>query len=156
MKPEVILEMIYPYPLEHVWRALTERHVLAEWLLPNDFEPHLGHRFHFVRPGPGEGKELIECEVVDLKPPFRLAYTWHASSERAASLVTWTLAPVPGGTRLRLAHTRADEAAAHGSDAAAWEHRLAALRAVLEVMSNSRHGGETWRTTGSFDGAHAW
>src|SRR5205823_4274805 len=103
-----------------------------------------------------------ECEVVDLQPPFRLAYTWHASSERAASLVTWTLAPVPGGTRLRLAHTRADEAATarcagtRGSDAAAWEHRLAALRAVLGVMSNSQHGGETWRTTGSFDGAHAW
>lgn len=162
MKPEVILEMIYPCSPERVWRALTDRRVLAEWLLPNDFEPQLGHQFHFVGHGHGGGKEVIECEVVDFQPPFRLAYTWRAPSERASSLVTWTLTPVPGGTRLRLSHTRADAAAvAHGRDAAAadvraWTRRLAELGTILGVRDSSRYGGGTWRTTGSFDGARVW
>ena len=50
MKREVTLEVIYPYPPDRVWRALTDRRVLAQWLLPNDFEPRVGHRFHFVQP----------------------------------------------------------------------------------------------------------
>src|SRR5713226_5579711 len=120
MKREVTLEVIYPYPPDRVWRALTDRRVLAEWLLPNSFVPRVGHRFHFVRPVPGSDGEVIECEVIDLQPPFRLAYTWQAPSDRAPSVVTWILQPVAGGTRLRLAHTRADEAtAAHEGDAAA-------------------------------------
>jgi uncharacterized protein YndB with AHSA1/START domain len=173
MRPEVTFEVIYPYPPERVWRALTDRRVLAQWLLPNDFEPQVGCRFHFVRPGMSRGqgrgdRELIECEVVDLQPPFRLAYTWRASSERTASLVTWTLEPVSGGTRLRLTHTRADAAAALGSEAAAavaraWERRMAALRSILEYAPSEAGcvlhrgvGGNRWRTTGSFDGARAW
>jgi uncharacterized protein YndB with AHSA1/START domain len=137
MKPELTLEVIYPCPPDRVWRALTDRQVLAQWLLPNSFEPRVGHRFHFVRPVPGSAGEVIECEVIDLQPPFRLAFTWRGPADHAPSVVTWTLQPVPGGTRLRLAHTRADEAtAAHDGDAAdaaarAWEHRLASLRRAL-------------------------
>ena len=136
MKPEVTLEVIYPYPPDRVWRALTDPGVLTQWLLPNSFEPCVGHRFHFVRPVPGSTSEVIECEVIDLQPPFRLAYTWQDPADRAPSVVTWTLLPVPGGTRLRLSHARADEAAAAlEADAAAaahaWDHRLAALRRHL-------------------------
>lgn len=142
MKSEVTFEVIYPYPPDRVWRALTDRDVLAQWLLPNSFEPHVGHRFHFVKPDPGSAGEVIECEVVDLEPPIRLAYTWQTASDRAPSVVTWTLQPVPGGTRLRLSHTRADEAAAAQDAAAvavarAWEHRLAALHHWLSLERGS-------------------
>jgi uncharacterized protein YndB with AHSA1/START domain len=163
MKSEVTLEVIYPYPPERVWRALTDRRVLAQWLLPNSFEPCLGHRFQFVGPAPGNAGEVIECEVIDLQPPFRLAYTWRAASDRVPSVVTWSLEPAPGGTRLRLAHTRADEAAAaHEADAAAaanaWDHRLAALQRVLR---NNERGWWLWRTTewrmiGSSGGRPTW
>jgi uncharacterized protein YndB with AHSA1/START domain len=141
MKPEVTLEVIYPYPPDRVWRALTDCRVLALWLLPNSFEPRVGHRFQFVRPVPGSAGEVIECEVIDLQPPFRLAYTWRGPADPAPSVVTWTLQPVAGGTRLRLAHTRANEAtAAHEGNAAAraWEHRLASLRRAL------RSEGDIW------------
>jgi uncharacterized protein YndB with AHSA1/START domain len=143
MKPELTLEVIYPYPPERVWRALTEPPVLAQWLLPNSFEPRVGHRFQFVRPVPGSAGEVIECEVIALQPPFRLAYTWRGPADPAPSVVTWTLQPVAGGTRLRLAHTRADEAtAAHKGDAAAaaraWEHRLASLRRALRFGVRKR------------------
>src|SRR6266849_7969256 len=108
MKSEVTLEVIYPYAPERVWRALTDPRVLAQWLLPNNFEPCLGYRFHFLPPPHRGRQEIIECEVVDLQPPSRLTYTWREPAERAPSVVTWTLEPVPGGTRLRLSHTRAE------------------------------------------------
>jgi uncharacterized protein YndB with AHSA1/START domain len=110
---------------------------LARWLLPNTFEPRLGYQFQFLRSAPGRGRETIECEVVDLQPPFRLAYTWRDPADRAPSVVTWTLEPVPGGTRLRLSHTRADdgaavaEAGARDNAAHAWDHQLAALQRLL-------------------------
>ena len=31
------------HPIERVWRALTDREALAQWLMPNDFEPVVGH-----------------------------------------------------------------------------------------------------------------
>jgi uncharacterized protein YndB with AHSA1/START domain len=38
-------EMLYP-PAK-VWRALTESSLMAEWLLENDFQPVVGHKFDF-------------------------------------------------------------------------------------------------------------
>jgi uncharacterized protein YndB with AHSA1/START domain len=102
MKRDVKLVVDYPYPPERVWRAITDSRVLAEWLMENDFQPRLGHRFQFkTKPRPGfDG--IIDCEVTELDPPRRLAYTWHGGALRTT--VTWTLTPTPEGTRLRLEH----------------------------------------------------
>src|SRR4051812_45490182 len=43
----VVVERELPYPPEKIWRALTEPDLLAEWLMQNDFEPAVGHRFTF-------------------------------------------------------------------------------------------------------------
>ncbi len=68
-------EVLYPHPPERVWRALTDRRMLAEWLMPNDFEPRLGHRFTFrTDPAPGfDG--TVRCQVIELDEPRRLSYT---------------------------------------------------------------------------------
>jgi uncharacterized protein YndB with AHSA1/START domain len=51
---DVRLERVYLHPPELVWRALTDREVLAEWLMPNDFAPVVGHTFTMrTDPGPG-------------------------------------------------------------------------------------------------------
>ncbi|HEY6732591.1 MAG TPA: SRPBCC domain-containing protein, partial [Roseiarcus sp.] len=34
-----------PHPPEKVWRALTEAHLIEQWLMTNDFEPRLGALF---------------------------------------------------------------------------------------------------------------
>ncbi len=41
------LEAVYPHPVELVWRALTEPAALATWLMTNDFQAKVGHRFTF-------------------------------------------------------------------------------------------------------------
>ncbi len=39
------LEEVFDQPVETVWRAITDPVRLARWLLENDFEPRVGHRF---------------------------------------------------------------------------------------------------------------
>ncbi|HEV8385717.1 MAG TPA: SRPBCC domain-containing protein [Candidatus Acidoferrales bacterium] len=103
MKRDLKFEMTYPHPPEKVWRALTDSRAIADWLMPNDFEPRLGHKFMFTStPRPGwDGKTY--CEVIELDPPRRLAYTWRGGP--IDTVVRFTLEPIEGGTRLRLEHT---------------------------------------------------
>ncbi len=102
MKRDLRFEATYPHPPERVWRALTDRQALAAWLMENDFEPRLGQRFTFrTRPVPGfDG--LVHCQVTELDPPRRLAYTWKA--DKLDTTVRFLLEPVAGGTRLVLEH----------------------------------------------------
>lgn len=104
MSQPVHLEVFYPYPLERVWKVLTDRRALANWMMENDFEPKLGHKFRFYsQPLPGL-TTTIQCEVVELEEPNRLVYTWQEFPTAEPSLVVWTLTTVAGGTQLRLKH----------------------------------------------------
>ncbi|MBN3943554.1 MAG: SRPBCC domain-containing protein [Nostoc sp.] len=98
------MEVFYPYPPQRVWQVLTNRQALAIWLMENDFEPRLGHKFRFVHSTlPGlEGD--IDCQVIELDEPRRLAFTWQDSMMCQPSVVTWTIQPVVGGTKLLLEH----------------------------------------------------
>ena len=42
----VIVEREMPHPPEKLWRALTQPHLMEEWLMKNDFKPVVGHRFN--------------------------------------------------------------------------------------------------------------
>ncbi len=101
----IIHEVIYPHPPRRVWAALTDSAALARWLMPNDFQARVGHRFTFrVQPTSG-WSGVVECEVVELDAPRRLAYTWRGDPAMPDTLVTFDLEPVAaGGTRLRLEH----------------------------------------------------
>jgi uncharacterized protein YndB with AHSA1/START domain len=104
-------EAFYPHPPNKVWVALTDRRALAEWLMPNDFEARVGHKFRFqVDPMPGCG-HLTMCEVLEVDPPRKLVWSWLPIDEKRPhrhgtkpSTVTWTLSPESGGTRLTLVH----------------------------------------------------
>jgi uncharacterized protein YndB with AHSA1/START domain len=99
--PCVTKDTFYAHPPERVWKALTDGKQLAKWLLPasGDIRPEVGHRFHF-----GAAPERVACEVVEAEPNRRLAYTWQAAPDQPPTLVTWTLEPTEGGTRLHLEH----------------------------------------------------
>ena len=97
----------YDAPIARVWTALTDPAELAVWLMPNDFEPQVGHRFQFRSP-PAPGFDgIVDCEVTIVESPHRLAYTWAGGG--IDTLVTWTLDELsPDRTRLTLAHTGFD------------------------------------------------
>jgi uncharacterized protein YndB with AHSA1/START domain len=105
MKRNVVMERVYPFTPEQVWAALADSRALSEWLMENDFQPYVGHRFQF-RTNPQWGFDgIVRCEVIAVDKPRRLAYTWQGGPMKKPTTVTWTLRPVPEGTHLRLEHT---------------------------------------------------
>jgi uncharacterized protein YndB with AHSA1/START domain len=101
-------ETVLPQSPEQVWAALTDPAVIARWLMPNDFAPKLGHRFTFTTtPIPAARFDgIIHCEVVELDPPRRLAYTWTGGD--LTTKVTYRLEPEGTGTRLYFEHSGFD------------------------------------------------
>ena len=100
-------EILLPQPREQVWRALTEPATLAQWMFPNNFAPHIGHKFTFQVPGnPKVNFDglTVHCEVLECDPPARLAFTWSAAA-LTNTRVTFQLQSVPEGTRLLLEHS---------------------------------------------------
>lgn len=43
----IIVEEVVPHAPEMVWKILTTAALIARWLMPNDFEPVIGHKFTF-------------------------------------------------------------------------------------------------------------
>jgi len=91
-------EGLYPYPPEAVWAALTDPQAIADWLMPNDFAPVVGHRFTFrTAPRPGfDG--VVQATVLEVAPPERLSYSWTGGG--IDTVVCWRL--VREGTNTRL------------------------------------------------------
>ena len=94
-------ELYLPHAPERVWKALTESALIAKWLMPNNFEPRLGHHFTFrTTPMPAINFDgVCHCEVTALESPRLLAYTWVGGA--LDTLVTYRLTPEGEGTRLR-------------------------------------------------------
>jgi uncharacterized protein YndB with AHSA1/START domain len=103
MPGSIRVETEYRHPPDRVWQALSDSRAIAEWLMPNDFEPRLGHRFQFRAPNARGWSGIVDCEVTEVDPPRRLAYTW--KSDKVDTVVTWTLHPTAHGTRLELVHS---------------------------------------------------
>jgi uncharacterized protein YndB with AHSA1/START domain len=96
----IVHEVVYPHPIERVWRALVDPADLGAWLMPVDFVPVVGHRFRFdARPA----FTWIEGEVLEVDEPVLLRCRWHGGPIRD-TVVTFTLAHDGAGTRLRLEH----------------------------------------------------
>jgi uncharacterized protein YndB with AHSA1/START domain len=106
MKQAVTLEVFYPHSVERVWQALTDRRALTTWMMDNDFEPRLGHKFHFRYPALPGFDIFIHCEVIAIEPPQLLAYRWQDPQTRKLTIVRWSLTAVAGGTTLQLQHDR--------------------------------------------------
>lgn len=104
MSQDVVLEMFYPHPPQRVWQALVDRRILSVWMMNNDFEAQLGHQFRF-QSCPLPGLEVtIHGEVLEVKAPKHLVYSWKEHPSDQASRVIWTLSAVEGGTQVRLEH----------------------------------------------------
>jgi uncharacterized protein YndB with AHSA1/START domain len=116
------LEYEFPHPPAKVWRALTERDLLARWLMSNDMNATVGASFTFSMKPVGGWDGIVRGEVLESEPPKRLSYTWRSAG--VDTVVTWTLAATSGGgTKLSLeqsgvpSNAQAFEGARHG-----WQH----------------------------------
>jgi uncharacterized protein YndB with AHSA1/START domain len=122
----VVVEREIPHPPEKIWRALTQPHLIEEWLMKSDFKPVVGHRFDF-RADWGS----VDCQVRIVEPNRTLAYTWAARG--LESVVTWTLTPKGTGTNLRMEQVgfRPDQKQAYQGAQYGWPRFFAALEQVV-------------------------
>lgn len=102
----ILIEHTYPYSIEQVWEALTDPTALAEWLMPGDFKPVIGHKFQFRCEAHPDFDGIIDVQVLETNKPNRLSYSWQTKNMPKPSTVTFTLTSTrDGGTHLRLEHS---------------------------------------------------
>ena len=129
----VVVEREFRHPAEKIWRALTQPHLIEEWLMKNDFKPAVGHRFNLR----GDWGGVLDCEVLAVEPHRTLSYRWDFPHDDAAydlrSVVTFTLTPTGSGTHLRVEQSgfRPDQKQAYGGARAGWPQFLEKLEQVL-------------------------
>ena len=122
----VVIERDFAHPPEKLWRALTQPHLIAEWLMKNDFVPEVGRGFTLT----GDWGS-VDCRVLEIEPERSLAYSWDAMG--LESVVTWTLTPSAAGTHVRMeqAGFRPDQQQAFAGAKFGWQKFLANLDEVV-------------------------
>jgi uncharacterized protein YndB with AHSA1/START domain len=122
----VVVEREIAFPPEKIWRALTQPHLIEEWLMKNDFKPAVDHRFN-LRGDWG----VVDCQVTAIEPNKTLSYSWAALG--LESVVTWTLTPTSRGTHLRMEQSgfRQDQKQAFQGAKFGWPKFFASLEQVL-------------------------
>jgi uncharacterized protein YndB with AHSA1/START domain len=122
----VVVEREVAFPLEKIWRALTQPHLIEEWLMKNDFKPVVGQGFT-LRGDWGS----VDCKVLEVEPNKTLSYTWDAMG--LESVVTWTLTPTSTGTQLRMEQSgfRPDQEQAYQGAKYGWQKFFAAMEQLL-------------------------
>ncbi len=131
----LVIEREIPHPTAKIWRALTEGPLIQQWLMSNDFEPTVGHRFTF-RSTPVQGWDgIIHSEVLAVDPPTRLSYMWNSMG--LDTVVLWTLTPTPSGTRLRMEQSgfRSETDAAFKGATYGWNMFISKLEGVAGGLS---------------------
>jgi uncharacterized protein YndB with AHSA1/START domain len=101
--------LFYPQKPELVWEYLTTPALMAQWLMPTDFEPILGHEFQFrTNPKPDfDFDGIVHCKVLEILAPKKLVYSWKGGIDGKItmdSIVTWTLTEKDNGTELTIVH----------------------------------------------------
>ena len=135
----VVVEREFAHPPEKIWRALTQPHLIEEWLMKNDFKPSVGHAFQ-LRADPQPGwNGVIDCAVLVVEPQKTLSYTWASGEGELAlkSIVTLSLTPKGAGTLLRMEQTgfRPDQKQNYHGAKYGWEHFLGRLDQALAQIA---------------------
>jgi uncharacterized protein YndB with AHSA1/START domain len=129
MQRTIKLKKCFPYPVESLWKALTDPALLGKWFMKNDLQPTLHHEFTF-RMAPQKGWDgITHCRIVELDPFKKIAYTYKGTatgektlacanihSDKAAALakgifteldtvLKFTLESTCGGSCLTLEHS---------------------------------------------------
>ena len=108
MQKEIKHTWFFTQSPQEVWDYLTKPELLEQWLMKTDFQPVVGHKFYFIGECNHDDKVAAHCEVLEIKPHTRVAYSWQANSMKDhkpfTSKVVWTITPKEEGTELQLVH----------------------------------------------------
>lgn len=127
----LVIEKELSHPPEKIWRALTQGPLIKEWLMENDFQPVVGHKFSFRSTPTPHWNGVVDSEVLVVEPDKKLSYSW--SSLGLVSVVVWTLVATSGGTLVRMEQSgfRPDQEASYQGANYGWRKFIGALERVV-------------------------
>ena len=145
---EIVIDEVFPHARETIWKTLTSGDLMARWLgmTPAGFAPVVGNRFTYWTTPAGKWDGTIRCEVLEVIPNERFAYSWRGGHEDNPgygapldTIVTFTLEQADGGTRLRLVHSgfvqpRNDSAYRNMSDG--WSQVVPQIGAITDEQDS--------------------
>jgi uncharacterized protein YndB with AHSA1/START domain len=102
-------ELFYPQSPEVVWEYLTNPELVAQWLMPGNFQPILGHEFQLTTKPKAEldFDGIFHCKILEVTPFTKLSYSWKFGPGDGTlndSVVDWTLSEKDNGTELQIIH----------------------------------------------------
>jgi uncharacterized protein YndB with AHSA1/START domain len=103
-KPQITLETLIEAPPADVWKAITSKEMVSQWLMETNIEPRKGFKAYFkMKPMPGfDGN--IRAEVLEVIEHKRFVYTWEGGWMKKPTTIRFTLEERQGGTLLKLEH----------------------------------------------------
>ena len=127
----LVIEKELPHPVGKVWRALTQGALIKEWLMDNDFQPEVGHKFMFRSTPMPNWNGIIDSEVLVVEPDKKLSYSWNSMG--LESVVAWTLVATSSGTLVRMEQSgfRPDQEANYRGANYGWQKFIGGLERVV-------------------------
>lgn len=105
----VIVERVFDADLPLIWKALTEKEIMKQWYIDvKEFKTIVGFKFEFWAGEEGGKQWKHLCEITEVIPEKKLAYTWQYEGYSGMSHVTFELSEEQNGTKLKLTHTGVD------------------------------------------------
>jgi uncharacterized protein YndB with AHSA1/START domain len=146
MTKSISHKFFFPHSAEVVWEYLTTAELMAQWLMPNDFEPILGYDFQFrIKPLPAmEFDGIVYCKVLEIVPFKKLSYSWKSGPGEGKitvdSVVAWRLTPKDNGTELSLEHTGFAETVNLALYNGMTEGWLKNMEKIATLITTAKHG----------------
>ena len=130
----LVIEKELSHPPEKIWRALTQGSLIKEWLMDNDFQPVVGHRFKFRSTPAANWNGVIDSEVLVVDPHKKLSYRWNSLG--LESIVVWTLVATKGGTLVRMEQSgfRPDQEANYQGANYGWRKFIGGLERIVDRL----------------------
>jgi uncharacterized protein YndB with AHSA1/START domain len=142
MQKEIKHKWFYSQSPETVWDYLTKSELIEQWLMKNDFQPIVGHKFRFTFVPKNDSKYdgTVNCEVLEVRPFTKLSYSWNGNTKDGSrtfnSIVVWILIPKDNGTELQLEHngfTILEDILTHTSG---WNSCLKRIEELINAIKN--------------------
>ena len=133
--PDHVCSIVIHVPVEAVWDEITKtgsiQRPLYNTYLDIDLQP--GGRLRYL--SPDRKRVFVAGEVLEVEPPRRLKHTYlFAMKPEPATVVTWELESVDGGTRVTLTHAGwTSEHTSPEKHEAGWNEILGLLKSELET-----------------------
>jgi len=104
MKNEIKFTVQYDVPLHEVWKAISTKEAISEWLMPCTIEAVVGNKFQFkTKPFPGFNG-IIDCTVLEVVEKQLLSFSWSGGSLKKTK-VSFKLKELESKTILEFEHS---------------------------------------------------